>query len=647
MAAKWIWKYREFEFYNAQKYLLAREERGNKIPAFYEIPHCSKSVRFTKTVTLEKAESVRVISDGDAYISVDGNRINCNGLFVMPEGVHRLSIIVGNAVGMCALYVEGETFVSDESWIADSYDGVWEAVGTSKFCVDKKIPPSEYKFPERAVPIAEDRINGNERIVNFGKNTFVRVELKNVDVDTKIFHGESLEETYSDRCVIVDQVSACEFISLPERACQFIRFVGSVSFDIEAFNPYNPVDDISYFKCDDNLLNEIYNVSKYTLSLCSRMFWLDGIKRDRWPWAGDAYITAKMDTYSFFDIDIAKRTLIAMRGNIEVNMPVNNILEYSFYWFLTMRDYYYNTGDKDFIKKNYSYAKRLIEYYINKTDKYGFIPPISGVWLFIDWHDMDKAGDVCCVQMLYGKALECMAEFAEMCGEHGDCEYYTSIYNELAEKINEYYWNGSAYVSVVKDGVPSSQVRRHQNYFAVLFGYADETKTKSIIDNVLFNDEIPYITTPFFKFFEYDVLFKCGYFKEAFEGISEYWGGIIAQGASTVWEEYDPNMRGVEHYAMYGEPFDKSLCHAWGAGPLYFIGKYLVNLIPTDVAFKSFELEPRLDFGNYKTTLPIMNGCVSVEVNDGILTVVTDSDGGVLKAKGKTVELKKNEKVII
>ena len=138
-------------------------------------------------------------------------------------------------------------------------------------------------------------------------------------------------------------------------------------------------------------------------------------------------------------------------------------------------------------------------------------------------------------------------------------------------------------------------------------------KTKSIIDNVLFNDEIPYITTPFFKFFEYDVLFKCGYFDKAFEGIKEYWGGIINMGASTVWEEFDPNMKGTEHYAMYGEPFDKSLCHAWGAGPIYFIGRYLVGLHPTDAGYKSFELEPKLNVGNYKVTLPVMNGCIKIE----------------------------------
>ena len=142
---------------------------------------------------------------------------------------------------------------------------------------------------------------------------------------------------------------------------------------------------------------------------------------------------------------------------------------------------------------------------------------------------------------------------------------------------------------------------------------------------------------------------KNGLFKKNYsgniEGIKEYWGGIINMGASTVWEEFDPNMKGTEHYAMYGEPFDKSLCHAWGAGPIYFIGRYLVGLHPTDAGYKSFELEPKLNVGNYKVTLPVMNGCIKIEVKDSTLTVVADVDGGVLKAKGKTIELKKNEHV--
>jgi hypothetical protein len=29
---------------------------------------------------------------------------------------------------------------------------------------------------------------------------------------------------------------------------------------------------------------------------------------------------------------------------------------------------------------------------------------------------------------------------------------------------------------------------------------------------------------------------------------------------------------------MYGRPFGKSLCHAWGASPIYLLGKYYLGV---------------------------------------------------------------------
>jgi alpha-L-rhamnosidase len=34
-------------------------------------------------------------------------------------------------------------------------------------------------------------------------------------------------------------------------------------------------------------MNRIWNISVETFTLCSGMFFLDGIKRDRWIWSGD------------------------------------------------------------------------------------------------------------------------------------------------------------------------------------------------------------------------------------------------------------------------------------------------------------------------------------------------------------------------
>ena len=46
------------------------------------------------------------------------------------------------------------------------------------------------------------------------------------------------------------------------------------------------------------------------------------------------------------------------------------------------------------------------------------------------------------------------------------------------------------------------------------------------------------------------------------EHILDYYGGMIRLGATTLYELYDPEEEGIEHYAMYGRPYGKSLCHA-------------------------------------------------------------------------------------
>ena len=46
----------------------------------------------------------------------------------------------------------------------------------------------------------------------------------------------------------------------------------------------------------------------------------------------------------------------------------------------------------------------------------------------------------------------------------------------------------------------------------MLFGYADEAETESILHKVLLNEEVAAITTPYFKFYELEALAKLGRF---------------------------------------------------------------------------------------------------------------------------------------
>ena len=165
---------------------------------------------------------------------------------------------------------------------------------------------------------------------------------------------------------------------------------------------------------------------------------------------------------------------------------------------------------------------------------------------------------------------------------------------------------------------------------------ANDAQTRRIIDTVIANDEIPQITTPFFRFFQYDAMFRTEHTAEALDGIRAYWGGMLELGATTVWEEFDPHMTGAEHYAMYGEPFDKSLCHAWGAGPLYFIGRHLAGIRPETPGYRTYTVSPVMDAMDFDVTVPAGDGTIRVRAAAGHVTVRATIAGGVLRVGGRS-----------
>ena len=83
---------------------------------------------------------------------------------------------------------------------------------------------------------------------------------------------------------------------------------------------------------------------------------------------------------------------------------------------------------------------------------------------------------------------------------------YQEKYERLKENINRFYWNEEkgAYIDSFSSG--KNHVSRHANIFAILFDIADRGRKEQIAAKVLRNDEIPQITTSYFKFYEMDAM---------------------------------------------------------------------------------------------------------------------------------------------
>lgn len=190
-------------------------------------------------------------------------------------------------------------------------------------------------------------------------------------------------------------------------------------------------------------------------------------------------------------------------------------------------------------------------------------------------------------------------------------------------------------------------VTRHSNILAYLFLPCTEEQKRAIYENVILNEEVSQITTPYFKFYENQVHCEAGNVRLLEESIRTYYGGMLANGATALYEEYNPQMSGSEHYAMYGRPFEKSLCHAWSASPVYLLGCYRLGVRNTGIAYNTFEVYPRRGgLKEFKGRVPVPGGYVYVVFHNDQVAVKSDIPEGILVIGEKRIVLDPGKEVI-
>lgn len=436
--------------------------------------------------------------------------------------------------------------------------------------------------------------------------------------------------------------------SIRKRAFRYV-FVPDVSLndvEVTAVHEYIPKKNNSKFETDNQLINQIWNVSVETLNLCSDVFFIDGIKRDRWIWAGDALQANLMNQYSFFDEEIDKQTLLALRGQDDIKQHINTIVDYSMLWAIGILNHYEMTADLKFLEVIYPKMQKMVDYLIKQTNDNGFIYGRRNDWIFVDWSKMDKQGTVAAEQLFLLQTYRAIITCGQALGKSVD--QYQNKFTVLQQHLEHYFWDEDqgAFIDSYESG--KHHITRHANILAIIFDLVNDRKKRLILKNVLLNDQITQITTPYFKFFEQDALCQMGEYRAVYQTILDYWGGMLRKGAVTFWEEYDPSQTGAQIYEMYGDPYGKSLCHAWGASPIYLIGRHFIGLVPTKPGYETFKVTPHLDnFDQLHCILPIKNGEVMVDKVDNQLTVTATRDGGVIEISDKMYPLNKDVPVSI
>ncbi len=637
--AKWLWYPGDYETALFNKCMAERHERDVLITPFWRMDSHYVTVKFYSDFTLTKPNDITIKVDGsfNIYIEGIGYIYDFTGVLKLPAGEYHMQILVNNVAQLPCIYVDGEELKSSsQTFRVTCQDDVFYPAAEGKFDDPDISPNKKVKREKEVFPVSVQNTDKGV-LYDFGQEISARLSVEGCEIGTTFvcYYGESLDEVFDERhCEQLDRVEVKESVieTSVTKAFRYLLIKKDTHYEkITILSEVSEVENKGYFKSNDKLLEQIYDVSIHTLDMCKKDFFLDGAKRDRWAWSGDAYQSYLVNYYSFCDDETVKRTIIALKGKEPIKTHINHIMDYTMYWILSLYDYLNYGGDKSFIAEIYDSAKGYVDFLLNRRNDDGLLYNLPNDWVFIDWADMDNRGETSFEQILFVETLKRFGEITRIVGK-GDGALYDEIANELLSKTIEVFWKDGRFVHARTDGKLQNKVTRYANMFAVMFDLLDEEKTKSVIDNVLLNDDVQQITTPYMRFYEQVTLSKIASEQNIVAEIEKYWGGMLNEGATTFWEAYDPKETGKEKYAMYGRPYGKSLCHAWGANPIYLIFNCILGIKPLCVGYELFICKPKLwMMPDFECVCPIGKGKLHIFYDKTNFSIRAENGNGYLE----------------
>lgn len=633
--SNWIWYPGDFELYHRMEQDFSRVERGYGWPAFWKSDGFRNRVAFRRRYALERDTEFCVYSKAAGFVLVGENKYPFGRRIACPKGEVSIAIHAARIDAFPCVYVEGEVICSDRGWLAEDYAQPPVPAGRSKHFTRPDQDPARWDYSEKTyLPVKTERIDGGtlyEFETELTAALQVRAPRERLE-NMRIYCGESRDEALDREHCYYSWAPDPDTGNTPRCAVRF-AFIPGEAVELTAVHQFVDIPVRAAFRCGDAQLDQIWAVAAHTFRLCTGIFFIDGVKRDKWLWSGDAYQSLFVNQYLLADPDVEQRTLLALRGNDPMTGHINTIVDYSLLWLLGVKEHFDAYGDREFLALVWPKAASLLEFCRERTDARGFLTAGERDWVFIDWAELDKEGPFGAEQMLL---CACWGAAAELAGALGlEAGEYRARRNALAAQIDACYWDGTlgAYVDSFTSG--RRHVSRQTNLLAMRFGIAGGDRRALILKNVVDNPAVPPITTPYFQFFELDALAACGRLDQVMERLRAYWDGMLERGAATFWEEFDPAVTGTAQYDMYGDRFGKSLCHAWAASPIYLLGRYFAGLRREG---DGFVLEPRLEyFPALECTLPVDGGggFVRLAWDGAALAVETNRPGGALLAGGR------------
>lgn len=368
--------------------------------------------------------------------------------------------------------------------------------------------------------------------------------------------------------------------------------------NFKLFESTYPVEYKGSFQCSDDFMNRLWEISAHTLKLCMEDSYTDCPLYEQTLWVGDARNEALFAYPVFGAWDLSKRCIRIAAESLESLPLVGSqvpscwdtlIPVWSFLWEISLWDYYFETGDKDFLRKMWgAMCENLAESERRIDQATGLFS--SPTWNLFDWSGSDIEHKIVIHNsMFFIGALQAAIKCAEVLGENDLIEHWTKLEKALRVSINK-YWDtekSSWPDSLNDDGTPVDSHSIHNNFLSILYDIADEN-THSEAERVFLNppESMVKVGSPFAMQYLYETLDKLALPEQIISKFYSSYKRMLEEDATTVWEVFANSLEGCE--------LTRSHCHGWSSSPTYFLNRIVLGIKMTEAGAKAFTISPQV-----------------------------------------------------
>jgi alpha-L-rhamnosidase len=451
-----------------------------------------------------------------------------------------------------------------------------------------------------------------------------------------------------------------------------LRVSGGRVRSVAVVERLHPVVGDAFFRCSDPRLDQIWEVGRRTVTLCSPDAYVDCPTREQRAWVGDAVVHQLVDLTTNADWSLARsypRMSASPRADGMLPMVIGGdaevtdnlvIPDWALHWVHAVWNLFRYVGDRDEIAELMPVVEGVLRWFEPFSDDNGLPTDVMG-GVLIDWAAVETDGASAALCGLWGRGLQELAEMCSWLGDAGRARWARQAHERLAAGF-ELLWDEARgrYADVLVGGRRRAMASQHGQAAAIVGGLVPADRIARLVEVLTTegdlvhasfakadgpakpNSELDYSSylvdgqpapwwdvdrevvraQPFFRYVVHDALALAGRADLVAAACLDW--TVLLERCPTSWSE-----------TWQGG----TTCHGWSSTPTSDLMTRVLGVRPVEPGFRTAHVDPALGALSWaRGAVPTPHGMIGVEAEPDVVRVdspVPFAHGGIAYPAGR------------